>query len=187
MFELPVIEEPCTLLISEDEVLWTLFGVIREKEMLELVHLLHALNLLPVKERPKQIKFVLNSGGGDLHSALPLYDAICTSKIPVWIHATGICCSAATLLLCAAKKRTASATTRFMLHDISYGFEMISRQDAKAMHRSMDEYSALMKEIYAAKTKLSLEGITELFDSGKDTYFWAAAAKDVYGLIEEVC
>lgn len=187
MFELPLVEEPITLLISDDESLWTLFGEIRTKEMFELVHLLHELNLRPSKEKPKQIKFVLNSIGGDLQAMLPLYDAICTSKIPIWIHVTGNCFSAATILLCAAQKRTASPTTRFMLHDLSYGFEMITKKAAKDMHAKMEEYSVLMKEIYVAKTKLTFEKITELFDSGKDNYFWAVAAKDELGLIEEVC
>ena len=186
MFELPM-EETSVLLISEDQSIWTLFGEIKKKEMFELVHLLQELNALPTKERPKQIKFILNSVGGDLYSALPLYDAMLTSKIPIWLHATGNCFSAATILMCAAKKRTASPSTRFMIHDLAYGFDLMSIQEAKQIHTDMQEYSKLVKEIYTTKTKMSVAVVTGLFESGKDNYFWATTAVEVYGLIEEVC
>jgi ATP-dependent protease ClpP protease subunit len=87
MFEFPVADQAqATLLMNPEQTVVTLFGECEAKTMQELVQLIHELNALPVEEQPTEFKIVLNSVGGDLYAALPLYEAIKGSLIPVWVQ-----------------------------------------------------------------------------------------------------
>ncbi len=187
MFEFPVADQAqATLLMNPEQTVVTLFGECEAKTMQELVQLIHELNTLPVEEQPAEFKIVLNSIGGDLHAALPLYEAIKGSSIPVWIHATGKCYSAATILICAAQKRTAGVVTRFMIHDLAYGFDLLSRKKAKEAHDEMGEYSQMLRTIYLIACHVEPDFLNEIFDSGEDYYFWADEALTKFGLIQAI-
>lgn len=187
MFEFPTAEQAsATLLLNPEQTVATLFGECEAKTMQELVQLIHELNALPEEERPTEFKLVLSSVGGDLYAALPLYEAIRSSAIPVWVHATGKCYSAATLLICGAQKRTAGVVTRFMIHDLAYGFDLLSRKKAKEAHDEMGEYSKLLKSIYLTACHVDPEFLNDIFDSGEDYYFWADEAFEKFGLIQAI-
>ena len=187
MFEFPAVEQAsATLLLNPEQTVATLFGECETKTMQELVQLLHELNALPEEERPAEFKLVLSSVGGDLYAALPLYEAIRSSAIPVWVHATGKCYSAATLLVCGAQKRTSGVVTRFMIHNLAYGFDLLSLKKAKEAHDEMVEYSKLLKNIYLTTCHVEPAVLEQIFESGEDYYFWADEALDKFGLIQAI-
>ena len=179
-------KELATLLLSPSGDVATLFGLCESNTMQELVQLIHELNALPVEEQPAEFKLVLNSAGGDLDATLPLFEAIRSSTVPVWVHATGKCFSAATLLLCAAQKSTAGVATRFMIHNLAYGFDLIPLKKAAALHEDMLEYSNLLKELYLVHMTVEKEVLSEIFESGSDYYFWAEEALNKFGLIQAI-
>lgn len=74
-------------------------------------------------QHPEFIHIILNSSGGDIYSALAIYDAIMECKIPISIKAYGQCMSAAILILQAADIRISSPNCSFMMHYGTTGYQ----------------------------------------------------------------
>lgn len=62
------------------------------------------------------INILLSSTGGDVDYGLAIYDLIRASSNPIDICVNGPCLSAATLILCAARKRSATQSSSFLIH-----------------------------------------------------------------------
>lgn len=63
----------------------------------------------------------LNSPGGLGHSGFALYDFIKSSKLPITCVVSGLCASAATLIMLACENRVMSPSSTFLMHQCSWG------------------------------------------------------------------
>src|SRR5512135_1046885 len=79
-------------------------------------------NLMKVG-RPAEIRFIINSQGGELNSAFALTDVMEASKIPIWTYGLGCVCSAALTTFITGHKgrRYISKNTSILSHQFSWG------------------------------------------------------------------
>lgn len=96
----------------------------------------------------------INSQGGDVFAAIAIHDTLKTAKKEIPVRVKGLCASAATLILCGAKKVVAAENSLFMIHSPSV--MLMDRYDAaqlEAMHMTMEKLTAQVKTIYSARLK----------------------------------
>jgi len=82
-----------------------------------------ARNLMNTKERPKQIKMIINSPGGIVSSAFALIDTMKGSKVPVFTYGLGEIASCGLLTFMAGEKgkRYITRNTAILSHQFSWG------------------------------------------------------------------
>ena len=80
-------------------------------------------NLLPQKERPKEITLIINSPGGEVHSAFALIDTMKGSAIPIKTVGLGMIASCGILTFMAGTKgrRVITPNTSILSHQYSWG------------------------------------------------------------------
>lgn len=119
---------------------------------------------------------IINSQGGDVYSALAIYDALRYSG-KMNTAGTGVVGSAATLVLLGGQKRFASENTRFLIHPpvlLSNPSSSLERQEREFMHR-------LTAQLFARHTRLE-EKEAHRFLS--DQMFFGIERAEEIGLIE---
>lgn len=79
-------------------------------------------NLIP-KNKPKQIKMIINSPGGEVPSAFALIDTMKGSKIPIYTYGLGEIASCGLLTFMAGEKghRYITRNTAILSHQFSWG------------------------------------------------------------------
>lgn len=105
-------------------------------------------------ELSEPVTIHLNSPGGYLSSGFALYDYIKTSKVPIACVVSGICASAATLIMLACPVRVMSPSSTFLMHQCSWGCWGDNRymQDhAENAEKAM----AKLRKIYLAETGIA--------------------------------
>jgi ATP-dependent Clp protease, protease subunit len=80
-------------------------------------------NLAPTKDRPRHLTLMINSPGGQVHSAFALIDVMKGSKIPVHTIGLGMIASCGLLTFIAGEKgyRTITPNTSILSHQYSWG------------------------------------------------------------------
>jgi ATP-dependent Clp protease protease subunit len=80
-------------------------------------------NLAPTKDRPRHLTLMINSPGGQVHSAFALIDVMKGSKIPVHTVGLGMIASCGLLTFIAGEKgfRTITPNTSILSHQYSWG------------------------------------------------------------------
>lgn len=124
----------------------------------------------------------LHTGGGDLYSAMGIYDLIKSNKIPVDIICEAACMSAGTLILQAARERISRPNTQFMVH---LGYESFSGEvgTARRISEHYKTFELQFLQIYADKMETTVQKLRKLFD--RDTYMTAQTALEL-SLIDRV-
>lgn len=126
------------------------------------------------------IEIYLSSYGGEIYSALSIYDAIRACPCDVYIYANSKIMSAGTIIYLAGDVRIAAKHTTFMLHSASSGVEgkikdlEIDVQEGKRLNN-------VMLELLAERTKMKKNWWYRKILS-HDTYFDVNQARE-YGLI----
>ena len=124
----------------------------------------------------------VNSPGGDVFSALSMYDAIRSCKIPVRAEVHGLAASAASLLCMAADTVAMSESAKFMVHQPDAG--VWGNPDEIMNYAAM-----LIKErermfaIYGGKCGKSWEQVS---NDHKASVYYSAAEAIAYGFVDEV-
>ena len=124
----------------------------------------------------------VNSPGGDVFSALSMYDAILSCKIPVRAEVHGLAASAASLLCMAADTVAMSESAKFMVHQPYAG--VWGNPDEIMNYAAM-----LIKErermfaIYGGKCGKSWEQVS---NDHKASVYYSAAEAISYGFVDEV-
>jgi len=127
-------------------------------------------------------KLVLNSGGGCIGVMRAALDFLLSAE---WVTvATGMCMSAAVPLVAAGSERYATASTRFMIHNGSFDYGILSAKESQAEGA---EAVLVQTEYWAAMEKLTKKPGSWWRDqcSGGPLYFSAKQAK-LYGVIDRV-
>jgi Protease subunit of ATP-dependent Clp proteases len=136
-------------------------------------------------ENPKkEIAMYINSPGGQVTSALAIYDTMQYIRSPVSTVCMGMAASAGSLILTAgeAGQRIALPNARIMVHQPSGGFRG-QASDIERHALDIRQTKQRLNEIYAHHTGQSVEAVEEKLD--RDTFMSAEEAK-AWGLVDHV-
>ena len=132
----------------------------------------------------KNLTLIINSYGGDVHSAYAIIDIMRGSPIPVNTLGLGIIASCGLLTFMAGAKRIVTPNTSILSHQWSWG-DMGKEHELLAATK---EYSNTTKRIinhYKACTKLSEKVIKEKLLPPSDVWLTAEEAKS-FNLVDEI-
>ena len=136
-------------------------------------------------ENPKkEISMYINSPGGQVTSALAIYDTMQYIKSPVSTVVMGMAASAGSLILAAgeAGQRVALPNARIMVHQPSGGFRG-QASDIERHARDIIKMKRKLNEVYVKHCGRTYEEVEQTLD--RDHFMSADEAKD-WGLIDEV-
>ena len=143
-------------------------------------------NLLPQRERPKEITLVINSPGGEVHSAFALIDTIKGSAIPVKTIGLGMIASCGILTFMAGAKgrRFITPNTSILSHQYSWG-SVGKEHELFARVKEFELSTARMMDHYKKCTGLSEKKIREILLPAEDV--WLSAKEAVkYGIADKI-
>jgi ATP-dependent Clp protease protease subunit len=166
--------------IDSDRML-TLFGEIDGTMSSDIIK---DLLVLDMANDTAPIYLLINSEGGDVHSALAIHDIIKSISAPVYTVGSGQVMSAGSLIFAAGDKRYSFPHTWFMLHSISFSFSDVSRfsLDAQAKHSNI--ICDQVYELYAKYSKKTKEQIKMDLEAG-DVLLDAQGALS-YGILDKI-
>lgn len=133
----------------------------------------------------KDVYLYIHSPGGDLHSALAIYDTMQFIKCDVQTIGIGIVASAAALLLSAGTKgkRFALPNTEILIHQVMAGPLGGQAKEIEIAAKEILKLKERVDKILAKHTGQPLEKIQK--DTDRD--YWLSAEEAVeYGLIDKV-
>jgi len=136
-------------------------------------------------ENPKkEIAMYINSPGGQVTSALAIYDTMQYIRSPVSTVCMGMAASAGSLILQAgeAGQRISLPNAKIMVHQPSGGARGMA-SDIEIQAEDIKKTKKLLNEIYVKHTGQSYETIERTLD--RDRYMTAEEAKG-FGLIDHV-
>jgi ATP-dependent Clp protease protease subunit len=133
----------------------------------------------------KDIHFYIHSPGGELHSALAIYDTMQFIKCDVQTIGIGIVASAASVLLAAGTKgkRLALPNTEILLHQVMAGPIGGQAVDIEIAAKEVIKMKDRVNKILAKHTGQPLERVEK--DTDRDFWLSAEEAKE-YGLIDKI-
>ncbi|MFT3997121.1 MAG: ATP-dependent Clp protease proteolytic subunit [Asticcacaulis sp.] len=136
-------------------------------------------------ENPKkEIAMYINSPGGQVTSALAIYDTMQYIKSPVSTVCMGMAASAGSLILQAgeAGQRISLPNAKIMVHQPSGGARGMA-SDIEIQAEDIRKTKKLLNEIYVKHTGQTYETIERTLD--RDRYMTALEAKE-FGLVDHV-
>ncbi|MFT4075650.1 MAG: ATP-dependent Clp protease proteolytic subunit [Asticcacaulis sp.] len=136
-------------------------------------------------ENPKkEISLYINSPGGQVTSALAIYDTMQYIKSPISTVCMGMAASAGSLILQAgeAGQRISLPNSKIMVHQPSGGARGMA-SDIEIQAEDMRKTKKLLNEIYVKHTGQTYDTIEKTLD--RDRYMTADEAKE-FGLIDHV-
>ncbi len=130
------------------------------------------------------ISLYINSPGGEVYSALAIYDTMQFVKPDVTTYCVGIAMSMGAILLAAGApgKRTALPNSKILIHQLSGGFQG-QGTDIEIQAREALELKRRLEEILAHHTGQPLETVSH--DMERDYYLSAEEARE-YGIVDDV-
>jgi ATP-dependent Clp protease protease subunit len=133
----------------------------------------------------KDIHFYIHSPGGELHSALAIYDTMQFIKCDVQTIGIGIVASAASVLLAAGTKgkRLALPNTEILLHQVMAGPIGGQAVEIEIAAKEIIKMKDRVNKILAKHTGQPLERVEK--DTDRDFWLSAEEAKE-YGLIDKI-
>jgi len=139
---------------------------------------------LDSQSQKEDIKIYINSGGGEVSSALAIYDTMQYVKADVSTICVGMAASAAALLLSAGAKgkRVALPNSEIMIHQVMGGAQgQATDIDIHAKH--ILNIKDKLNEILARHTGQSLSKVEK--DADRD-YFMSAEEAKKYGIVDKI-
>tara|TARA_Y100000034_G_scaffold129098_1_gene184926 strand:+ start:13111 stop:13728 length:618 start_codon:yes stop_codon:yes gene_type:complete len=132
-----------------------------------------SLNLINPQE---PIHVLIDTDGGNVKTALSLYDIFKASVCPIYTYALSEVSSAGILIFAVGTKRFCFSHSLFMTHPGSIAF---TSNDLEFEHISelMLQQGEMAKSLIKKVLKLSNKNYNKLFS--KTTYFWATEAKRI--------
>lgn len=138
--------------------------------------------LMSITKEGEDITVFINSGGGETHTALGIFDLLSHCNRNVIGVVSGIAYSGASLILQGCKKRLMTQNSTLMLHKsmVQVGGSVDNAQEALKTLKGLDQK---YYEIYASKSGEKIDKIAEM--AHRDKYFTPKEALDA-GLIDEI-
>ena len=126
-----------------------------------------------LSQSAEPITLRINSGGGDVFSALSIYNMLKDKNVTTEI--VGLCASAATLLMCGAKKVVMCKNSLMMIHEpLAEMKSTFTAGDLSKVKNSLDKVGEMIRQIYVEKTGKSEAEIAELMTA--ETWYDAEEA-----------
>ena len=141
-------------------------------------------NLMPVNERPKDIKLIINSPGGSVVSCFALLDIMGGSKIPITTYGLGMIASCGLLLFMGGHKRILSPNTSVLSHQYAWGSGG-KEHELIADRVEQDNTGDRIREHYKRCTGLSEKVIEKELLGPSDVWLTAKQAKK-YNLCDQI-
>lgn len=142
---------------------------------------------LMVKDKPKKIKMIINSYGGDLSSAFALIDTMKGSSIPIHTYGLGCIASCGLMTFIAGEKgkRFITSNTSILSHQFSWG-AFGKEHELMASVKELDNVSKRMLDHYIKCTGLSEKDVKKYLLPSEDVWLTAKEAVK-YGLADDIC
>jgi ATP-dependent protease ClpP protease subunit len=131
---------------------------------------------------PPKINLYINSQGGCLYSALAIIDIIASNPIEINTIVSGVCMSAATLILLSGHNIYMMPNSYMLIHNLSSGFWGKMHEFEDEM-KNLNELTKKLKEIYKKKSNISRSQLDKLL---KTDIIIPADDCLKYGLIHEI-
>jgi len=113
-----------------------------------------------------EVHILVASGGGDAACGLMLYDLISSMETKTHVTVCGECCSAATMILCAADCREILPHSFIMMHEVSSSFSG-TRSEMCVDLQTTQLLDDAQRAIYVENSRMTLaEVVTELSHDG---------------------
>ena len=143
-------------------------------------------NLLPNSQRPKELTLIINSPGGQVHSAFALIDTMKGSAIPVKTVGLGMIASCGLLTFMSGTKgrRVITPNTSILSHQYSWGSGG-KEHELFARVREFELSTQRMIEHYKKCTGLSEKKVRDILLPPEDR--WLSAKEAVkFGIADEI-
>jgi ATP-dependent Clp endopeptidase proteolytic subunit ClpP len=128
------------------------------------------------------INIYINSEGGCLYSALSIIDIISLNKVTINTIVSGVCMSAATLILLSGHNRCMMVNSYMLIHNISSGFWGKMHEFEDEM-KNLNELTKKLKEIYKKNSNITKTQLDKIL---KTDVLIPANDCLKYGLIDEI-
>ena len=156
-------------------------GTINEESAAEFIREIIELNR---QDDTEPIKVLITSGGGSVVHGLAEYDAIVSSKAPVWTYCIGTAYSMAAILFAAGKKRMILNNSKVMLHQPLVGENPGGNASSvKSMSDSLMQTKNQLVEILVKHTGMTKKQIDKHISY--DHYYTAKEAIEAH-LADEI-
>jgi len=151
----------------------------------EAIEFILARNLMK-KDRPKMMKLLINSPGGEVSSAFALIDTMKGSRIPIYTYGLGEIASCGLLTFIAGQKghRYITRNTSILSHQYSWG-SWGKEHELHARVKEFDNTQARMLEHYKKCTGLSEKDVKKYLLPPEDVWLTAKEAIK-YGIADEI-
>ena len=131
-----------------------------------------------------RINIHINSPGGSLYHAFPIFNAIRNSKKDIHTYNDGLAASAGGLLLMAGKKVHTAKNGILMIHN-AQGFAMGSADKMRNVATTLDTFDNTIAKLIADRTGMTEAEVKEKYLNYKDHWLDAEQAKEA-GFIHEI-
>lgn len=139
------------------------------------------------KDRPKFIKMIINSPGGDLNAAFALIDTMKGSSIPIYTYGLGQIASCGLSIFMSGEKgkRFITRNTAILSHQFTWG-SYGKEHELMATVKEYEHTHARIIEHYKKCTGLSEKNIKKFLLPAEDV--WLNAKEAVrYGVADAIC
>lgn len=145
-----------------------------------------ARNLMTGKDKPKFMKFIINSPGGSVSAAFSLIDTIKGSKIPVYTYGLGEIASCGLLTFMSGEKgkRFVTRNTAILSHQFSWG-SIGKEHELMASVKEFNNTSQRLLEHYKKCTGQTETTIKKYLLPAEDVWLTAKEAVK-YGIADEI-
>jgi ATP-dependent Clp protease, protease subunit len=141
---------------------------------------IEALNKVP---RAREIRAFINSGGGFAFDGMAIYSALARHPARVVVEIEGVAASAASIIAMAGDVIRVAESGFVMIHD-AWGMALGNGGDMRRAADDLDRLCASMAEVYAARSKQTVETVraamqAETWFSGREAVAWGLATEVV--------
>lgn len=137
--------------------------------------------------QPDELYFLFSSGGGSVEAGFYLHNYLkaLQGKIKITMHNTSSTDSIANVIFIGADQRYATPGATFLFHGVtwSFGNATLNKTQIKEIVSTVSNLEASIAETIAAKSKLTKEELTDLFNQGESKHAQYALDK---GIIHEI-
>ena len=137
---------------------------------------------LNLMSRVEPIHIMIDTDGGNLKTALTIYDLLRSSSAPIYTYGLSEVSSAGTLIYLAGDKRFAFTHTQFMTHESSLSVGG-SKKDFEATAAQCLEQNAKVWDVFKSRIKIGKRNFKKLH--AHSNYMFAEEAKK-YKFVTEI-
>lgn len=134
-------------------------------------------DFMKLEQEYERINIKINSPGGSLYHAFPIFNVIANSKREIHTYNDGLAGSAAGVLLIAGKKIHSAKNAFLMIHRAS-GVNWGNATQMRDYAEILEKYEDVIAERFAEKSKMEKSTFIEKYFNGKDHFLTAQQAMD---------